>query len=71
MLALAAIALFFAACASGDSDSSEAFGFLPIPTLTPAPTSTPITKHNRYDICPNLPRERCILPGDIVNVYEA
>lgn len=33
--------------------------------------SSDSTKDDRFDTCPDLPREECLLPGDVVNVYEA
>ena len=65
------LAVFVVACSSEGSGSREAFGFLPIPTLPPFPTPTEIEKDDRHNQCPDLPREWCLQPGDVVNVYEA
>lgn len=57
-----------AACSGGDAPDAD-------PTATSRsglrPTSTPRFVHNRSYLCPNLPREACLLPGDKVNVYDA
>lgn len=47
-------------------------GFLPIPTLTPAPNEpTPPYMHDRSDLCPGSSRQACVAPGDRVNMYTA
>ena len=70
VLAIAALALLFTAC-GGDGLGPEegGFGFPPIPTRTPYPTSTPITELQRTELCPNLP-SGVHLGGDKVNLYE-
>ncbi|MEX0785941.1 MAG: hypothetical protein WD939_04835 [Dehalococcoidia bacterium] len=57
------------ACGGGGRDLPEPSGFLPIPTNPTAPPEP--TLHERYDICPGLPREACVLPGDQTNLYQA
>lgn len=63
--------LLMSACSGGDSDR-EAVGFqLPVPTVTPWPSVTPITERQRAELCPNLPGNVELIPGDEVNLYEA
>ena len=58
MLAMAAVALLFAACSGSGSE--------PLGSGTTGPTKVP----GAEELCPAIPRDACLLPGDTTNIFE-
>ena len=71
-LAALAVMVTLAACGTGSAMPAglTPAGFLQIPTRTPAPVETVPYIHERSDLCPGYGRQVCIIPGDIVNLYD-
>ena len=73
MLAIAGFVVVLLAACGGNSSrpDDEAFGFLPIPTRTPAPTITPLTQEAREELCPASLGDTTFSVGQLVNLYDA